>query len=101
MVKMSAIVRQVFIVHAIYIVGVLIGLGAVSIWFARDLASGQGLGWFGSMLLAAFWLPRIAVQVFYYDKSVKMQNRAAHYFFTALFLYLGVVFTLAATRVTP
>jgi hypothetical protein len=98
LVKMSTIVRQVFIVHAVYIVGMLIGLGALSIWFAPELASGQGLGRFLSFLMAAFWVPRIFVQLGYYDAQVKKQNRVAHYFFSLLFIYLGVVFTLAAWR---
>jgi hypothetical protein len=100
-VKMSTIVRQIFVVHAVYIVGVLVGLGAMSIWFAQDLASGQGLGRFASVLLAVFWLPRIAVQLLYYDERVRARHRAAHCFFTSFFIYLGVVFTLAATRVMP
>ncbi len=101
LVKVSTIVRQIFIVHAVYIVGVLIGLGALSVWFAPELASGPGLGRFLSLLMAAFWLPRIVVQLGYYDEQVKTQNRLAHYVFTFLFAYLGVVFTLAAWRVIP
>jgi hypothetical protein len=101
LVKVSTIVRQIFIVHAVYVVGVLIGLGALSLWFAPELASGPGLGRFLSLLMAAFWLPRIFVQLGYYDNRVKKQHRAAHWFFTLLFIYLGVVFTLAAWRVVP
>jgi hypothetical protein len=99
--KVSTIVRQIFIVHAVYVVGVLIGLGALSLWFAPELASGPGLGRFLSLLMAAFWLPRIVVQLGYYDDRVKKQHRVAHWFFTLLFIYLGVVFTLAAWRVIP
>ena len=99
LVKVSTIVRQIFIVHAVYIVGVLIGLGALSVWFAPELASGPGLGRFLSLLMAAFWLPRVVVQLAYYDDRVKQQNRLAHYFFTLLFIYLGTVFTLATWRV--
>jgi len=99
--KVSTIVRQIFIVHAVYIVGVLIGLGALSVWFAPELASGQGLGRFLGLLMAAFWVPRIVVQLGYYDNRVKQQNRLAHYFFTVLFVYLGTIFTLAAWRVIP
>src|ERR1017187_1414567 len=99
--KVSTIVRQIFIVHAVYVVGVLIGLGALSLWFAPELASGPGLGRFLSLLMAAFWLPRIVVQLGYYDNRVKKQHRVSHWFFTLLFIYLGVVFTLAAWRVIP
>ncbi len=99
--KVSAIVRQIFIVHAVYIVGVLIGLGGLSGWFATELASGAGLGRFLSLLIAVFWVPRIFVQLGYYDSRVKKQNRLAHYFFTLLFIYLGVIFTLAAWRAIP
>src|SRR6266446_1161172 len=69
--KLSPIVRQVFVVHAMYIVGVLVGLGALCLWYAPTLASGEGLGRFLAVFLAIFWVPRIFVQLFYYDADVK------------------------------
>ena len=52
----SEIVRQVFYVHAAYIVLVVLGFAALSLLFPTDLASGQPLGWFLSTFLAIFWL---------------------------------------------
>jgi len=97
--RLTPIVREVFIVHAVYIVGVLVGFGALSVWFAPELASGAGLGRFLSVFLAVFWVPRVFVQLFYYDRDVKRANPAGHVLFTTLFVYLAVVYTLAALGV--
>ena len=42
--RVSPIVRQVFIVHAVYIVGLLVAFGGLCWSFAAELASGSGLG---------------------------------------------------------
>ncbi|HUK81257.1 MAG TPA: hypothetical protein VLZ12_01360 [Verrucomicrobiae bacterium] len=94
--RLTPIVRQVFVVHAIYIVGVLLFFGAMSMVFATDLAGGSALGRCVSAFLAAFWLARVGVQLFYYDAATKRANRIAHAAFTAMFAYLGVVFAVAA-----
>jgi len=94
--RLSPIVRQVFIVHAIYIVGVLLFFGAVSLTFAAELASGSTLGRCLSSFLAVFWLARVGVQVLYYDAATKRANPVAHGVFTAMFAYLGVVYAVAA-----
>ncbi len=94
--SMSMIVRQVFIVHAVYIGVLLIALGALCLGFAPDLAGGSALGRSISAFLAAFWGARIAIQLFYYDPELKRQNWTAHLGFLGAFVYLGSIFTLAA-----
>ena len=46
LVKLSPMVRQIFIVHSIYIILVLLGFGATCLFFAPDLAGGSP--WAGS-----------------------------------------------------
>ena len=94
----SEIVRQVFYVHAAYIVLVVFGFAALSLLFPTDLASGRPLGRFLSTFLAIFWLLRVPIQLFYYPTEIRRQNRLADVIFTVAFAFLAVVFGLAATR---
>ena len=94
----SEIVRQVFYVHAAYIVLVVFGFAALSLLFPTDLASGRPLGRFLSTFLAIFWLLRVPIQLFYYPTEIRRQNRLADVIFTVAFVCLAVVFGLAATR---
>jgi hypothetical protein len=94
----SEMVRQVFYVHAAYIVLVVLGFAALSLLFPAELASGRPLGRFLSAFLAVFWLLRVPIQLFYYPVEIRRQNRLADVIFTVAFAFLTVVFGLAATR---
>ncbi len=94
----SEIVRQVFYVHAAYIVLVVLGFAALSLLFPTELVSGRPLGRFLSTFLAIFWLLRVPIQLFYYPVEIRRQNRLADVIFTVAFAFLAVVFGLAAAR---
>jgi hypothetical protein len=94
----STMVRQVFYVHAAYIVLVVFGFAALSLLFPTELASGRPLGRFLSAFLAIFWLLRVPIQLFYYPVEIRRQNRLADVIFIVAFGFLAVVFGLAATR---
>ena len=94
----SEIVRQVFYVHAAYIVLVVLGFAALSLLFPTELVSGRPLGRFLSTFLAIFWLLRVPIQLFYYPVEIRRQNRLADVIFTVAFVFLALVFGLAATR---
>ena len=94
----SAIVREVFYVHAAYIVLVVLGFATLSLLFPTDLAGGQPLGRFLSGFLAIFWLLRVPIQLFYYPTEIRRQNRLADVVFTLAFAFLAIIFGLAAIR---
>lgn len=94
----SAIVREVFYVHAAYIVLVVLGFAALSLLFPTDLAGGQPLGRFLSGFLAIFWLLRVPIQLFYYPAEIRRENRLADAIFIAAFAFLAIVFGVAAIR---
>ncbi len=95
----SPIVRQIFHVHAAYIVLVLLGFAAMCFLFAPELAGGGGLGRFMSAFLALFWLPRPLVQLFYYDRQLRRRHRLLDLGFLLLFGFLAAVFGAAALGV--
>jgi hypothetical protein len=67
--------RQIFYVHWLYIVLVVGFFSAVCFSFPRDLAGASSLGRFLSAFMCGFWLLRIFLQCFYYDREVRRSNR--------------------------
>jgi UDP-N-acetylmuramyl pentapeptide phosphotransferase/UDP-N-acetylglucosamine-1-phosphate transferase len=93
--KVSPIVRQIFTVHSIYIVLVLIGFGLICLLFPDDLSGTSALGKFVCGFLALFWGLRVVLQFAYYDGAVKKEHPLGALFFGTVFLYLAVIFTTA------
>jgi hypothetical protein len=97
--KLSPIVRQVFVVHSIYTVLVLLAFSALCIFFAPELASGAPLDRFLSGFLALFWLLRVGLQFGYYDRGVRSKYRVGDVAYTLAISCLGVVFAVVALGV--
>ncbi len=87
----APIVRQVFNSHAVYVAGVVLLFALVTFGFAGDLASGHGLGRFLAASMCIFWLCRIPLQMFFFDKQLRRTNRLGD-----VVMILGLAF-LAAT----
>jgi hypothetical protein len=94
--RVAPIIRQIFVVHSVYIVGVLLLFAALTLGFARDLASGHGLGRFLAAGIAVFWLFRAPVQLLYYDASLRRTNRLGDIAFTSAAIFLTVAYGAAA-----
>ena len=94
--RVAPIIRQIFVVHSVYIVGVLLLFAAVTLGFASELASGRGLGRFLAAGIAVFWLFRAPVQLLYYDASLRRTNRLGDIAFTAAAIFLTVAYGAAA-----
>jgi hypothetical protein len=94
--RVAPIIRQIFVVHSVYIVGVVLLFAAVSFGFAAELASGRGLGRFLAASMAVFWLCRAPVQFLYYDLALRRTNRAGDVAFTLAALFLTATYGAAA-----
>ena len=99
LVKVSPMIREVFVVHWLYVVLVLGIFTKLCFWFAPELAGGSRIGRFLSLAMAIFWLLRVPIQLFFYDPEIRRQNRLADVAFLLTFSYLGVVFGVAALGV--
>ena len=97
--RVSPMIREVFIVHWVYIVLVLGIFTSLSFWFAPELAGATRLGRYLSAVIAVFWLLRVPIQIFLYDPELRKQNRVGDVIFLLAFSYLGVVFGVAALGV--
>jgi len=94
--RVSPMIRSVFFVHWAYIVLVLGIFASLSFWFAPELAGASRLGRFLSAAIGIFWLGRVPIQLFVYDREIRRQNRLGDSIFLLAFSYLGVIFSMAA-----
>ena len=91
-------VRQIFYVHWVYIVIVLGLFAALCFGFAPELAGASALGRFLSGFMAGFWLLRIVLQVFYYDREVRRENQALDLLYLGALAVLVGILGIAALR---
>jgi hypothetical protein len=91
-------VRQIFYVHWVYIVIVLGMFAALCFGFTPELAGASGLGRFLSGFIAGFWLLRIGLQIFYYDREIRRENRGLDRLYVGALIVLVVIFGMAAVR---
>jgi len=93
--RVSPIIRQIFVIHSAYIVGVVLLFAVVTFGFAGELTSGHGLGRFLAAAIALFWLMRAPVQLLYYDAALRRENRWGDIAFTAGALFLALTYGAA------
>ncbi len=86
-----AFLQQVFYVHWIYIVLIVGFFSTLCFGFAQELAGGSSLGRYLSGFMAGFWLLRILLQCFYYDREIRRAHRLLDsLYLTALFMLTGI-----------
>jgi hypothetical protein len=91
-------VRQIFYVHWIYIVIVLAMFAALCFGFARELAGATAMGRFFSGFMSAFWLLRVVLQIFHYDREIRRERRTLDFLYLAALLALVLIFGIAAVH---
>jgi len=91
-------IRQIFYVHWNYIVIVLGMFAGLCFGFAPDLAGASALGRFLSGFLAGFWLLRVVLQIFYYDREIRRENRVLDSMYLVALVVLVGVFGTAVLR---
>jgi hypothetical protein len=65
------------------------------LWLCARLAGTSRLGRFLSAFLAGFWLLRVALQWFYYDREVRRANRWLDALYLASLIALSFIFAWA------
>ena len=97
--KLSPLSRHLIWTHGAFIVLTIVGFGAVSVANARELAAGSGLARSFCGFVAAFWLARLAIQLFLFDPKPYLTRtvlKVGYHALTAVFVYLSAVFGWAA-----
>jgi len=93
----APMIREIYYVHWVYIVFVLVIFASLSFVFAPELASGHPLARFLSGTIAIFWLARVPIQLFYYDRNLRRIHRVIDVTCLAAFVFLAAVYGLAAS----
>jgi hypothetical protein len=93
----AVIVRQVFHVHCAYIVAIIAALAVLCLGWPGLLLA-DGMGRVLAAFFALFWLSRVIVQLTYYDKEMRRDDRAWDLFFLGVFVTLALIFGLAAIQ---
>jgi hypothetical protein len=98
---LPAFIRQLFWVYYSFIALCLVGFSVITIIFAETLAAGSMLARALCVFLAVFWTLRLLVATFVFDMRPYLTSTARRIGYHALnivFLYLPVVYALAASR---
>src|SRR5690349_5146081 len=85
--RMSLLNRQIFVVHAAFIVLMILLMSAVTLALPHDLMAPSRLSRAVLAGMAIFWFARLLVQWFYYDQTIWRGNRfntIMHFVFSGL-----------------
>lgn len=101
MTKVSLLTRQIFYVHTFFIALTVGLMGLLALCCADELLQLSALARGVLSGLTVFWLCRLIFQLFVYDAALwrgKKFETYMHWLFTALWLYLVMVFGWALWR---
>ena len=93
--RLSLLNRQIFLVHVFFIVVLVGSMGVLCAVFTHALVERSTLARLLLAWLCLFWLTRLVVQWFVYDRRLWHDDRfhlAVHIVFTALWSYLAAVY---------
>ena len=96
--RLSLFTRQVFVVHAGFIVLTLVQFGLLSLALADELLESSALARAVLAGLTLFWLARLLVQWLFYDRSLwrgKTFETSVHVTFTLVWLYFTATYSAA------
>jgi len=97
--KLPALTRQVFWTYAAYIWAINLSFGLVSAWVPQWLLDGSALGRALCAFIALYWITRLLIQFFWFDRSAMRTDlllRLGEAGLVSLFVYLSLVYAVAA-----
>lgn len=96
--KVSILIKQMFWTYSAYIFMINLCFGSLSLFAANDIIDSSRLATIVTGFIAVYWISRVLVQFFYFDKSgfpTGRWHRAAEVALTTLFIMLSVIYTWA------
>ncbi len=90
--RVSPIVRQVFVIHSLFIVLVVVASGGLCLFLAPRLVAADPLSTALSGFLALFWSLRFVIQLYYVDSKFLRGHLAGHISYSFACAFLAVVF---------
>lgn len=92
------LLRQMFWTYAVYVTGVHLFAGLVSVLGADELLNGSIVSTAVCLLMALWWGARLVIQFFFFDRTDvpnTLFNKLAELGLVLLFIYLTAVYTMA------
>lgn len=96
--KVQTLIKQMFWTYAAYILSINLSFGLLSVFAYKDLTNGSLLASVICGFIAMYWISRILIQFFYFDRRsfpTGLWNRLAEMILLALFLFLSIVYGMA------
>ncbi len=96
LVKVRPLIRQIFWTYAFYILVTNFCFGLLSLFAYRDLCNGSTLAVLVSGFIAAYWISRVSVQFFYFDRSDFPKSKLhllGEVVLVTLFITLSIVYS--------
>ncbi|QEC51625.1 hypothetical protein EDD80_102149 [Anseongella ginsenosidimutans] len=96
--KLPALLRQMFITYSLYILGTNFFMGIVSIVLPEQLLDGSGLALAFSIYAALYWMSRLFIQFFYFDRAGLPSGKfflVAEVALIILFIFLSFTYGMA------
>ena len=96
--KVQTLIKQMFWTYAAYILSINLSFGWLSVFAYKDLTNGSLLASVICGFIAMYWISRILIQFFYFDRRsfpTGLWNRLAEMILLALFLFLSIVYGMA------
>jgi len=98
LVKVQPLIKQMFWTYAAYILIINLCLGLLSLLYYKELLNGSTLSLLVSGFIALYWISRVLIQFFYFDRTnfpAGKWNRLAELLLVVLFIFLSIVYILA------
>jgi len=96
-------IRRLFFVYFTFIGLTVISFGCLTFFFARAMAEGEPLARALCVLFTVFWTLRLIVATFIFDLRpylTSVYRRAGYHVLNLVFIYLPVVYAIAAWKAT-
>ncbi|RWY57049.1 hypothetical protein [Mucilaginibacter gilvus] len=96
--KVQLLINQMFWTYAAYILIINLCFGLISLFAAGDLLNGSRLAMLITGFIAVYWISRVLIQFFYFDRSsfpVGKLNKVVEIILVSLFVSLSIVYSLA------
>ncbi len=96
--KIQPLIKQMFWTYAAYILVINLCFGLLSLFDYKELLNGSTLALLITGFIAVYWISRILIQFFYFDRTnfpAGKWNRLAELLLVVLFIFLSMVYSLA------
>ncbi|RZM18461.1 MAG: hypothetical protein EOO88_40660 [Pedobacter sp.] len=96
--KVQILIKQMFWTYAAYILVINLCFGLLSVFALAELLNGSLMSMLVCGFIAMYWVSRVGVQFFYFDRSgfpTGVWHRIAETVLIILFVFLSIVYSMA------